>query len=427
MSPALEGIRVIDLSQVAAMPMCARHLADFGADVAHIENPATGDSWRQFQAAQVAAMAGAPSEINYNWETYNRNKRSVALNIAGEAGRRVLMRMVEQADVFLTNLRQSEMQRYHLTYTDLSAVNSRIIYASVSGYGKKGPDKDLPAYDTTAYWARSGIPSAFSAPGVPVMGYRPAFGDNLAALALAFGVMTALYVRERTGVGQEIDTSLLHMGMYQLSFDVNGVLATGLDFPDWRGSPPEKLVSQAQAITLQVGQFYAARATNPLSAAYTTKDGKRFYFLSLQPDRYWRKFCLAIGRQDLADDPRYQTVEGRKPHNAALRLTIGETFGKKTFDEWLPLLEGLPYAPMQSVREAVNDPQAKANSFYVSYEHPAYGKKITTLANPVKMSKTPAEYRLPAPEVGQHTEEVLLEYGYTWEDIAQLKEDGAIG
>jgi formyl-CoA transferase len=147
--------------------------------------------------------------------------------------------------------------------------------------------------------------------------------------------------------------------------------------------------------------------------------------LSLQPDRYWKKFCLAIGREDLANDPRYQTTEGRAQHCVALRQTIGETFATKTQAEWIPLLEGIPYAPMQSVKEAINDPQARASGCFVSYDHPAYGR-IEGVANPVFLSRTPADVRLPAPEFGQHTEEVLLEAGYTWEDIGLFKEQRVI-
>jgi crotonobetainyl-CoA:carnitine CoA-transferase CaiB-like acyl-CoA transferase len=425
MALALEGIKVIDVSQVAAVPMCARHLADFGADVIHVENPVTGDSWRVFQASQAEAKAAAPSSINYNWETYNRNKRGITLDLSQEAGRKVMYRLVEQADVFVTNLRPYEMERFGLTYATLKEINPRLVYGSVSGYGKTGPDRELPAYDVTGYWVRTGIPSAFSIPGVPSTGYRPAFGDNLVALSLALGVMIALFVRERTGLGQEVDTSLFHNGMYQLSFDINGALASGLDFDDWRETPPEDVVQQSLMAVMQVGLFYAARAQNPLAAAYFTKDSRRVFFLSLQPDRYWRKFCLAIGRQDLADDPRYQTTEGRAEHNIALRQTIGETFLTKTYAEWVPLLEGLPYAPSQTVKEAVNDPQAEVSGCFVEYEHPAYGK-LKTLANPINLSDTPAAVRLPAPEWGQHTEEVLLEFGYDWDDIIALKEKGVI-
>jgi len=425
MTLALEGIKVIDLSQVAAVPMCARHLADFGADVIHIENPVTGDSWRAFQEIQAKAMAGVPSEINYNWETYNRNKRSLALDVAQENGRKVLDRLLEKADVFLCNMRESELERYHLHYTDINRLNPRIICGYVSGFGRKGPDRGLPAYDTTAYWARSGIPFAFSVPGVPVIGYRAGFGDNLAGLALAYGIMTALFVREKTGVGQEINVSLFHAGMYQLSYDIAGALATGLDFPDWKESPSQELVQKSQELTAQIGLFYASKATNPLSAAYTTKDLRRVLFLSLQPDRYWKKFCLAIGREDLAEDPRYQTADDRAKYNLALRITIGETFLTRTYAEWLPYLDGLPYALIQTVKEAANDPQARAAGCFFQYDHPQYGR-LENLASPVNMSETPASYRRPAPKLGQHTEEVLLEYGFRQEDIVRLKEQGII-
>jgi crotonobetainyl-CoA:carnitine CoA-transferase CaiB-like acyl-CoA transferase len=258
-----------------------------------------------------------------------------------------------------------------------------------------------------------------------VLGYRPAFGDNVAGLTLAYGIMTALFVRQRTGMGQEIHVSLLQTGLYQLSYDIAGALATGLDFADWRESPAPELVQQAQAVTLQVGAFYAGKATNPLSAVYVTKDARRVLFVSLQPDRYWKKFCLALGRQDLADNPEYQTMDGRARHNLALRQTIGETFMTRTYEEWLPRLEGLPYSLMQSVKEAANDHQARAAGCFISYDHPRYGQ-VENLASPINMSETPAAYRRPAPELGQHTEEVLLEFGYSREDIRRLREEGII-
>lgn len=426
MTRALEGIKVIDVSQVAAVPMCARHLADFGADVIHVENPNIGDSWRVFQDNQTAAMSAVPSAIDYSWEVYNRNKRSMTLNLVEEGGREILYRLVERADVFLTNLRSFEMERFGVEYAKLTRVNPRIIYGSVSGFGRSGPEKDLPAYDTTAYWARSGIPYVFSVPGVPVLAYRPAFGDNVAALVLAYGVMMALFVRERTGIGQEVHVSLLHTGMYQISFDITGALVTGLDFADWRESPPPEAVTQAQMATTEIALFYAGKATNPLAASYTTSDLRRITILALQPDRYWKKFCLAIGREDLANDPRYQTREARVEHCLALRRTIGETFATKTLEEWLPLLEGnIPYAPVQNLREAINDPQARASGCFVSYDHPKYGR-IEGLANPALLSKMPGDIRMPAPEWGQHTEDVLLEAGYSREDIARFKEQKVI-
>ena len=425
MTMALEGIKVIDCSQVAAVPMAARHLGDFGADVIHIENPTTGDYWRVFQDAQSEQGGACPSDFNYNWENFNRNKRSCTVDLSTESGRQIIHKMVEKADVFLSNLRTFELERFKVDYETLSKINPRIIWGNVNGYGKAGPDKDLPAYDTTAYWARAGIPYIMSMPGIPVYGYRPAFGDNVAGLALAFGVMQALYVREKTGVGQEIDISLFHTGLYQISFDVSGALITGLDPADWRDQPPMELVQQSQMAILQLMAFYARRATSPLTGMYMTKDGRALIFIILQPDRYWVKFCKAVGREDLTKNPKYDTIEGRAEDIAKLRQIFMGIFMTKTYDEWHPLLEGIPYAPNQSFKEVINDPQARASGCFVSYDHPQRGR-IEQLANPVMMSKTPASVRRPAPEFGQHTEEVLLEYGYSWEDIARFKGEGTI-
>ena len=222
MPMALEGIKVIDVSQVAAVPMCARHLADFGADVLHIENAVTGDSWRNLQAGAGGGPAGIPSDIPYNWEAFNRNKRSVAIDLSKEGGRKIIYRMVEKADIFLTNLRLSERKKFEMEYQTLNTLNPRLIYGSVTGHGMNGPDKDMPAYDTTVYWARSGISHLLTIPGMSAPNSRPAFGDNVAGLALAFGVMNALYARDRIGLGQEVDISLFFTGLYQLTFDVAG-------------------------------------------------------------------------------------------------------------------------------------------------------------------------------------------------------------
>lgn len=426
MARALEGIKVIDISQVAAAPMCARHLADFGADVIHVERPGTGDSWRFFQDHHAAAMKSAPSAINYNWEVYNRNKRSVTLDLKQESGKRILHHLIERADVLLTNLRSFEIKRFGLEYADLSRINPRIICGTLNAYGTSGPEKDLPGYDWLSYWCRSGIANAFSVPGVPVLGFRPGFGDNVVALALAYGVMMALFVRERTGVGQEVHVSLLHTGMYQISYDIAGALVTGLDFADWRESPSPEVVAQAQTAIAEISRFYVKKQTNPLEYAYTTRDSRRICIDSLQPDRYWRTFCLGIGREDLANDPGYQTMEDRAAHCVALIETIQETFATKTLAEWLPLLEGnIPFGVVQTVKEAANDPQARASGCFVSYDHPKYGR-IENLASPISLSKTPADVRMPAPENGQHTEEVLLEAGYSREDIARFKEQKVI-
>lgn len=422
---ALEGIKVIDCSQVAAVPIAARHLGDFGADVIHVEHPVTGDYWRAFQEAQTESGGACPSDFDYNWENFNRNKRSITLDLYKENGRTIMHRMVEQADIFLSNLRPFELERFKLDYETLSKINPRLIWGNITGYGKTGPDKDHPAYDTTAYWARAGLHYLLSMPGVPCVAYRPAMGDTVAGLALAYGIMQALYVREKTGEGQAVDISLLHTGLYQMSFDVSGALITGKDVKDWREEPAPELQQQSMAAIAQIMAFYAARTKSPLTGMYMTQDMRSLLFVILQPDRYWTKFCQAVGREDLGHNPKYETMEGRAEDIVELRQAFAAAFTTKTLTEWIPLLEGIPYAPNQSLIEAVNDIQAQESGCFVSYEHPERGL-IRQLANPVMMSKTPATVRMPAPEFGQHTEEILLEFGYTWEDIAAFQEDGTI-
>jgi len=425
MAMALEGIKVIDCSQVAAVPVAARHLGDFGADVIHIEHPITGDYWRAFLEAQTDSGGACPSDFDYNWENFNRNKRSVTVNLYTENGQAIMHKMIEQADVFLSNLRPFELEKFKLDYETLSKINPRLIWGNITGYGKTGSDKDHPAYDTTAYWARAGLHSLLSMPGVPCVAYRPAMGDTVAGLALAYGIMQALYVREKTGEGQAVDLSLLHTGLYQMSFDVSGALITGKDVKAWREEPALELQQQSMASIAQVMAFYAARTKNPLTGMYMTKDMRSLLFVILQPDRYWTKFCKAVGRDDLSRNPKYETMEGRAEDIVELRQAFAEVFATKTLEEWIPLLDGIPFAPNQSLLEAVNDPQARESGCFVTYEHPEQGL-IKQLANPVMMSKTPATVRMPAPEFGQHTEEVLLEFGYTWDDIAVFQEDGTI-
>ena len=425
MTQALDGIRVVDLSQVAAVPMCARHLADFGADVVHIEHPVRGDSWRAYQYGVALTKLCADSEINYNWENYNRNKRSLTIDLAQEAGREIVYKLVEQADVFVTNLRLRERKEFKLEYGTLSEVNPRLVYGSLTGYGKEGPDKDEPGYDATAYWIRSGIPHMLSSSGVPSQGYRPAIGDNVAGMSLFAGIMTALFTRDRTGLGQEVDVSLFQTGVYQMSFDIAGALVTGQDRVDWMLEAPRELVDEAEAAVARVHEFQRENAFSPMSTMYETKDGRTIFFSVVQPDLYWSRFCRVVEREDLEHDPRFETFEAKRENRVELYHILKEIFLGKTLDEWKPRLKGIPYAAFQNLLEVINDPQARANDFFVPMDHPAHGR-IEVVANPIKLSRTPASIRMPGPEFGQHTEEVLLELGYTWEDITQFKDEKII-
>ncbi|MEE9435159.1 MAG: CoA transferase [Candidatus Adiutricales bacterium] len=435
MTMALEGLKVIDVAQVAAVPMCARHLADFGADVIHIENAQTGDSWRNLQAGHGGGPAGVPSDLPYNWEAFNRNKKGVAIDLSKEGGRKIIYRLTENTDVFVTNLRLSEREKLGVRYEDLIKINPRLIYGSVTGHGMKGPQNDMPAYDTTVYWARSGVNHMLTIPGMSGPNPRPAFGDNVAGLGLAFGIMTALYARDRNGKGQEVDISLLNVGLYQLTFDMACALATGQDIqeyvvqafqgPEEEKELREKLRTEAQEAIERLYDFYRERMPNAMANNYETKDGKVIRFNALQAERYWAKFCKILELEDLEHDPRFATIESRAENCKELYYIFKEAFLSKTLAEWMPLISDLPAAPMQNLVDVISDPQAVANDFFLSYDHPSYGP-MKIMASPVNLSETPATIRLPAPEFSQHTEEVLMESGYSWEEIEQFKEDEVI-
>jgi len=224
-------------------------------------------------------------------------------------------------------------------------------------------------------------------------------------MALAYGVAIALFVRERTGIGQEVDVSLFQTGVFALSYDISGALVTGQD-----RQPIER-----------------EEVTNPLTVPYLTKDGRWLRLGMPQADLYWSKFCRALGREDLEHDPRFESFEPRIENHLVLFKIMEEVFLSKTLDEWRVRLtgEGISWGPVQNLPEVVADPQARANDFFVPLDHPTYGR-MEVVANPVKLSKTPATVRMPAPEFGQHTEEILLEHGYTWEDIGRFKQSGVI-
>ncbi len=401
----LDGIKVVETAQVAAGPMAGRLLTDWGADVIHIEHPERGDILRASRAAGLRVGKTIISDINFEAETFNRNKRSVTLDLSREGGRGILYRLLEKADVLISNFRPRELKKFNMGYETLSQLNPGLIFANITGYGRKGPDRDLPGYDTTSYFARTGILHLLQVPGT-VPPFPPmAMGDNVAGLALAFGILLALLMRDKTGMGQEVDVSLFQAGLFALSADVAGSLVTG---QDRRQSERKDL-------------------NNPLNTVYQTKDGRWLMLSVTQPDAYWSRFCQAIDREDIEHDPRFELFEPRIENHAALFPIVEEVFLGKTLDEWKVRLNeaGLPWGPIQNLPEVTADPQARANDFFVAYDHPTHGH-IEVVANPVKLGQVKARVTRPAPEFGQHTEEVLLEHGYTWADIAQFKEQGLI-
>ncbi|MFC1534104.1 CaiB/BaiF CoA transferase family protein [Thermodesulfobacteriota bacterium] len=410
MNKGLEGIMVVETATVVAGPMAGRLLADWGADVIHVEHPIRGDIGRSMQITpELRAAAGGCSkivtDINYTMENHNRNKRGITLDLSQSNGQKIIHKLLEKADVFISNYRQRELEKFNLEYHTLNKINPRLISANVSGYGRKGPDKDLPGYDGLAFWARSGFLHAMQTPEIDPFCTPISAGDRICSMALTCGIMTALFIRERTGLGQEADVSLYNTGVFTIAGDIGGTLVTGQD------------LQQVDRKDLR----------NALSTFYQTKDNRWLRIGMPQPDLYWSRFCQAIERSDLENDPRFESFIPRIENHVALFNILEEVFATKTLAEWKIRLDetGLPWAPLLNLPEVVADPQARANDFFDSYNHPSYGH-IETVANPIKLSKTKQSVRAPAPEFGQHTEEVLLEFGYTWKDIEKFKEEGII-
>jgi crotonobetainyl-CoA:carnitine CoA-transferase CaiB-like acyl-CoA transferase len=405
MSLAFEGIKVIEAATVFAAPMAGRLMADWGADVIHVEHPVRGDSSRSPQFAGIVGGRVIMSDVDYVIENFNRNKRSMTLDLSHELGRNIIYTMLEKADVLLSNFRPRELEKFKLEYETLVKINPRIICANLTGYGSKGPDRDLPGFETTGYFSRSGIHHVIQMPGTRLAQMPVSFGDNVAGLALVYGIITALFARERTGVGQEVDVSLFSTGVYALSYDIAAALVTGQD-----RQPVER-----------------KDVTNVLANYYETKDSRLLFLGIAQPDVYWSRLCQAIEREDLEHDPRFASFEAKIANHVLLFDILEEAFLARTLEEWKTRLSEamIPFAPIQTFPEVISDPQARANEFFIAYNHPTYGN-MEMVANPVKLGGNTAPVRLPAPEFGQHTEEVLLEYGYTWGDIEQFKEQGII-
>lgn len=394
---ALEGIKVVEVAQWVAAPGAGALLADWGADVVHIEHPVTGDSMRGL--SNVGGLA-----VDWLFELDNRNKRSMTLDISKKEGQLVLYKLLEGADIFITSLRPSELKRYNLEYSVLSKFNPGLVYASLTGYGNKGPDKERRGYDVSAFWARSGFMASIREPDIAPQFPRGGMGDHTASIAMACGITTALYARERTGVGQEVDISLYNTGVWVLSIDMSCALATGEYAPLRRRSE-----------------------TPAMTNVYRTKDDKWIYFVHLQQDPYWPGFCRALGLEHLEKDDRFNSMMSRMMNNDELFAMAEQAMAKRTLEEWKPILDEyeLIYAPVQDPTDVAKDEQAWANDFFATVEHPTLGK-IKLVANPIKLSKMPSSIETTAPQSGQHTEEVLLENGYSWDDIARFKEQGLI-
>ena len=396
----LSGIKVIEVSNWIAAPSCGMLLAEFGADVVRVE-PIDGGPVRGLLQTGFIPL----TDFNWLWELLNRSKRGIAVDLNQEQGQDIIHGLVAQADIFLTNMRPGIARRARLDYEKLSQLNSRLIYACTTGYGPRGPGVDWPSFDEIAFWARSGIMSTLGAPDESLVPLRGAMGDFTASTSLLSGIALALYQRERTGAGQRVDVSLLGNGCYVAGVDLQAALSTGRENP----------------------RVSRKTAGNPLYNFYQCQDGKWVQLVMFQSDRYWAGLCRALGNADLEQHPRFDSHQKRTKNNEELITILGEAIAAKTRDEWAPLFgkNNLVWGPVQTMTEVIQDPCVLDNNYIVEYEHPAQGK-IKGLGSPVQLGNSPAKTPSAAPEHSQHTEEVLLELGYNWDDIGRLKDKGVI-
>ena len=398
----LRGIRLIEVADWGFVPSAATVLGDWGADIIKIEHPVRGDPMRGLITSGLVPGARG---VNFFIEHLSRNKRSVGVDLNQPSGREILYRLVRTADIFLTNFLPDARQRLAITYDDLRPLNPRLIYAKGHGQGQRGPDANRGGYDGCSFWARGGVADRLTRPGQPLVQQRPAFGDFTGGMFLAGGIAGALYHRERTCEGLEVDVSLLGNAVWIMSPDIVAAMTYGIELP----------------------QSGVGGTPNPLVTTYWSSDRKGIVLMMLQNERFWPIFARSVGREDLLADPRFDMPEKRQREAAALIAELTALFATKTRDEWAALLNASEciWAPLQSPAEIPNDPQVVENGYIMNFEHPSLGP-FRVAASPVQFANQPPEVRRAAAELGADTEHVLLELGYSWEEIATHKESGAI-
>ncbi|MET8643091.1 CoA transferase [Streptomyces sp. NPDC004675] len=392
------GLKVLDASSFIAGPAAATVLADFGADVIKIEPPGKGDPQRRLSSVPPSPRAQA----NYSWHLANRNKRGMAIDLKSPAAPRILKRLVEWADVVITNFPHGTREKLHLGYDEVSGWNPKVIYADITGFGDAGPDAGQPGFDLTAAWSRSGLLAstrdAGAPPTVPVWGS----GDYMSAIAIYAAIVTALYRREQTGQGASVGTSLLAAGIWATGTLVAGALAGGTPFePHDRKAP-----------------------VNPLTNPYRTADGRWFMLVTSPPN--WPGLTRVVGHPELLEDPRFTDVEGFVEHSAVLTELLDAEFRSQPFAHWKDALnrERITYSLIQTPEEAAQDPQLRPNDIVVPLEGVSDLKE--TINSPVNLRGVPKVPAKRAPDLGEHNDEVLAELGFSPADVVELRTQGAI-
>ena len=393
MTAPIHDVRVVEIASFVAVPSAGALLADLGAEVIKVEVP-QGEIMRWAHPRTGGYKSELTQTPHFHME--NRGKRSLTLDIGRDEAREALLQVIDSADVVVTNMLPGRLERYGLDAKSLRARKPALIHASLNGYGTEGAEADSPAFDYTAFWARTGFMDAMHEPDAPPAFLRPGVGDHAAALALTTGILSALRVRDQGGEGQEIAVNLMHMGFYIQGNDVSPVMSTQQEVP----------------------RHDRKRPRNPLWNHYETKDGRWLFLVMIESERYWRTFCEAIDRPDLPEDDRNQGPVGRYRNSEALTATLAETLASRTLDEWEQVFTRyrVIWAPVRTLLEATHDPQAEAIGAFAEIDHP--DGTLRTVAPPIRMSGHAMPGTAPAPDLGADSADVLREAGLDDEAIA---------
>ena len=396
MTLPLAGYRVLELAHLIAGPVCGMYLADMGGDVIKIEQPTGGDASRTTYGTHYG---GGESAV---FVTVNRNKRSAAIDLARPEGRAAFERLVARADVVIEAYRGGVAERLGIDWARLAPLNPRLVYCSLSAFGPDGPWREKPGVDMLVQAMGGVMAVTGDAEGPPALCGAPVL-DTIGSLMAGQGILTALLHRERTGEGQRVDVSLLNGTLLAHAARLSVFLATGEEPGRWGSGHP--YLVPFQAIEARDGWVYVA----------------------VWVDRLWTPFCEAIGRPDLAGDPRFATRADRLGRRAELTALLADVFRAHTIGEWMKRLEARDVlcAPVNRYADLPSDPQVMASGMLVEQEHPRAGR-LRTLDTPIRFNRTPGGIRTPAPALGEHTDTVLTEAGLAPAEVARLRSSGVI-
>ena len=395
MARALEGIKVLDLSRALAGPYCTMMLADMGAEVIKLEMPGRGDDSRSWGPPFVEGESAYFMSVN-------RNKKSLTLNMKSERSTEIVHKLIKQSDVLVENFRPGAMERLDLGYQRVKEMNSRIIYASISGFGQDGPYRMLPGFDQVLQ-GMGGLMSITGEPGGPPIKVGVAIADISGGMFAAYGIVVALYNREKTGKGQMIDVSLLDSQVAWLTYRAGAYLTSG-EIPQPVGSG------------------------HPVIVPYQAFKAQDVYVnIAVGNDQLWERFCKAVGLEKVMEDPKFASNAKRVENREEIVKIISNLVATKKGEEWLKILTdaGIPCGPIYTVDKIFADQQVLHRQMLKELDHPKAGKvKVTGI--PVKLSDTPGEVKTAPPLLGQHTHEILAELGYSNQDVEKLHQEKVI-